>query len=255
MNVPESFGLEVFREAKATALEIVLLEGLAREFCGRAVILRDPGAKSILFIRGEAVQPGIQCDLPLANRCVDLHIGDTRARGRAFQIDIAAQTPAFHRAFHLSGRGRVAVREHNAFEWHSFNTHTENVRGARPAEGREVQLAARKDNGPRVPSIQVDGRMGIHIFCLHGNTPADPFGRYADLPLIPGGGDAAQVTDLPAGMSVDGLGIFLHIIRDARPAPGDLKVAPPLTRRRIRIRAGRLPAPQTINAYPLARRR
>jgi hypothetical protein len=54
-------------------------------------------------------------------------------------------------------------------------------------------------------------------------------------------------------MGVDCLAVFLHIIGDSRPAPRDLEVTPVLDGYNVRILLGRLPAPQTIDAYPLAR--
>ncbi|MHC4096504.1 MAG: hypothetical protein ACYSU3_10670 [Planctomycetota bacterium] len=127
------------------------------------------------------------------------------------------------------------------------------MRGIRPAGGRYVELASREDDGPHVPAIHVNSRVGIQVLGVDGNAPAYPFGGNGDLTLVPGTRDAAQIPVLPTRMDVDCLAIFLHIICDSRPAGRDLEVAPLPSGYNVRVLLGRLPEPQTIDAYPLAR--
>ena len=56
-------------------------------------------------------------------------------------------------------------------------------------------------------------------------------------------------------MGVDRLAVLLHVVGDPRPGAGDLEVAPPVGGHRVRVVLGRLPAPQAVEADPLARRR
>ncbi len=255
MDVPESLGLPALDECETAILEVVSLEGLACELPDTMAIVCNLGTKSVPGVHGKAVQRGVESYLPFAYRCVHLHIGDTRAYRCADEVHITAQAAACHRALHLSGRGGVAVREHDGLQRHGFDKHTENVRGARAAVGRDVELATWENDGSYVPTIQINSSVGVQVIGVDCDTPADPFGGNDNLPLVPGRGDAVQIPVFPGRVGIDCLAVFLHVVGDSRPAPRYLKVAPPVGGHDVRVLVGRLPAPQAIYAYPLARGR
>ena len=131
MEVPELLGLPLLGEGDAAVLEVAPLERLAGELPDAASVVRDPGTQRVLSVRSQALQRGVERDLPLAHRRVHLHVGDARARRRADQVDVAAQAAPRHRALHLPGRGGVVVREHDPLQRHGHDEHAEHVLAAR----------------------------------------------------------------------------------------------------------------------------
>ena len=75
--------------------------------------------------------------------------------------------------------------------------------------------------------------------------------RHADLALVPGRGQVAELRVFPAWMGVDRLAIVLHVVVDSRPAARHFEIAPAAGRHRIGL-LGRLPPPQAVDANPLA---
>ncbi len=126
---------------------------------------------------------------------------------------------------------------------------------ARAAGGCDIKLSAREDYNSQVPAIEVNSCVGIDVLRADCDAPACPLFGNRNFPLVPGGGEAAQTSVLPALMVVDCLAVLLHIIGDSRPTPRDLEVSPLLGGHDGRVFVGRLPAPQTVDAYLLASRR
>src|SRR5262249_3054772 len=88
--------------------------------------------------------------------------------------------------------------------------------------------------------------------CLESDAAAGPFAGDGHLPLVPGPGDALQAKTLPARMAVQRLAIFLDVVVRSRPEARDLEKAPFVSGHRIGAFPGRLPAPQPVQATPLA---
>jgi hypothetical protein len=99
-------------------------------------------------------------ELALAHRSVRLRFADARPVRLAHQINVAAQTPSRHGAFHLARRGAVRVREHDALERQGDHEHTQQVRCARLAM-RCDQIASRKADFTRLVPIHEHSGVGI----------------------------------------------------------------------------------------------
>ena len=255
MDVPELLGLPLLGHGEAPAFKVARLEGPAREGTDVAAVLADHDAKRVSGVRQKALQRDGERGFPLTNRRVHLHVPDAGGGGRADEVDVAAQTGAFHRTFYFPGRVGVAVGEQDALERHGENEEAEDVLAAGPASGGEVDLARRKAHLARFLAVHVQDGERVQILRGQGDAAAGPSRGDGDFSLIPGPGDAAHGGLLPARMGEERLAVFLNVAGATRPEPGNLEVPPSVCGNRVRNRPGRLPAPQTVQADALARGR
>lgn len=110
-------------------------------------------------------------------------------------------------------------------------------------------LSFAKQNGARITLLHVN------VFRTRRNAAIRPVTRNGNLPLVPGGGEAAAVLCPPARIGEHRLAVLLHVIGDARPATRDLEPAPLPGGHLSRPSLGRLLLPQAVQADALAGRR
>src|SRR5206468_3153380 len=84
------------------------------------------------------------------------------------------------------------------------------------------------------------------------NAASEPIVGNGDFALVPGRGDPAKPHLFPARMNVKRLGILLHVVGEARPAPGHFEETPSSGRDLRRFGISRLPAPQAVETNPLS---
>src|SRR5437867_12472170 len=123
--------------------------------------------------------------------------------------------------------------------------------------GRQVKFTARKPDFPTLYSIQEDHRIRVQILRRKRDATPSPLRRHRYGSFVPCGRNIAEPFVFPTRMHVKRLKILLHVIGNARPAPGNLEVAPILRRHLvIRSSSSRLPTPQPVdaNSFPRWRR-
>jgi hypothetical protein len=248
VQVPESIGFPRGGKGHAAVLQVGGLECLVRELRGVAAAVADPGPQRVLPARRQARHGGGEGDLPCADRGGHAGVVDSRARRLGLEEHVAAQAAPLHRALHLSGRGRVVVRQQHRLQRHGRHHQAQDVLAARPAERSQIGLARREAQLAGLPAVHEHGGVGVQA--LHGqhDAAAGPVRRHGELPLIPGRGDPAQALGLPGRMGVNRLAVLLHVIGDPRPTARDFEVSPAADRHGIRGDTGRLPSPQAVQA-------
>ena len=216
------------------------------------IVVGDLGAKGVAGAPLEVRQGDIEFDLPLAYRRVDLDVGDAGAFGGPAQIDVAAQATPGDASFHLPRRGRVVVGEHDAFEGHGDDEHTQNMLATGATGCREIDLSLGKTDGADTVRVDIDVRIRVDTLRGEHDPAVIPFLWDGDLALVPGGPDSIQSLAPPTRVGENRLAILLHVVADPRPATRDQKIAPVAGRHLGCLLTGRLPAPKAVDADSLA---
>ena len=255
VDVPQFFRLPFLGQRDATLLQVRGLERLAGEFRDLAILLRNLGSDRVPAARIQVVQGGCNPNGSLPHGGVHLDIADPGRCGRAHQVHIAAQAAPRDGSSRLLRRGRVAERHHDRLQRQRQHIDAEGLPFPQPARRGDIHLAGRKANLARFLAVEVNDGVGIDVLRTEHDPPAGPCGGYDDLPLVPGSSNLTQSCPLPVRMGEDLLAILLQVVRDPRPGPRHLEVAPILGRHTVGVFSCGLPAPQTVDANPFSRGR
>ena len=180
---------------------------------------------------------------------------DARARGRTHQEHVATEPATCYLALDLLGRSRIAERLDDGFERGCHSEKRKHMLATGAGDGGDVHHTTWKINFACLYAVYVHCRIGIEIFGVDCDAASHPSLWDGNLTLVPCHGDIGQLLVLPAWMSMERLGVFLHPRHWHGPRPRHLVVAPTAGGHLVRLGFGRLPLPQAIDADALTSER